>query len=187
MGQRIPPEAVREISELFVQESAAVFRAAFNATRRNRSESEDAVQEAFQAAALSWNSTVRDLSPAQKRAWLCRVAIFKVIDSYRAAKLLELTEDQSDEIGSPSAEHIALRRVASQHCLEAIGGMPVVQRTVAYLKFFEEWSTNEIGKFLGISASTVRVHVHSARVTLEKAVGPEVLLTSEEADGERAL
>lgn len=186
MAQRITPEAVREISELFVKESATVFRVAFNATRRNRPESEDAVQEAFQAAALSWD-LVRELPPSKKRAWLCRVAIFKVIDGYRAAKLMELTEDQSDEIGGPSAEHIALPRVASQHCLKVIGEMPVAQRTVAYLKFCEEWSTNDIGQFLGISASTVRVHVHSARVTLEKAVGPEMQLTNGEADGEGAL
>lgn len=185
MTQKIPPEVAREVSDLFIKESSTVFRAAFNAALKNRSEAEDAVQEAFQAVALEWDS-IRKLSPVKKRAWLCRVAIYKVIDSYRATKFMELTEDQPSQTGGLNAEHIAFTRLASQHCLKVIGEMPIAQRTVAYLRFYEEWRASDIGEFLGISASTVRVHVHAARVMLEKAVGPEVRFRDVEDDGEGA-
>jgi RNA polymerase sigma factor (sigma-70 family) len=175
MTKRIPPDVAAQIAQLFVSESEAVFRSAMHAARRDRNEAEDLVQEAFQAAALNWDKIV-NFSMARKRAWLCRVAINKAVDSYRAGRL---ATDVSTERERPSAEHVALTRIQKDRCLKVISEMPEMRSRVAYLKFHEEWDTGEIADHLGISPATVRVHLHDARVMLDKAVGPEVFLTDE--------
>jgi RNA polymerase sigma-70 factor (ECF subfamily) len=173
MAQRIPPDVAGEIACLFRQDSGAVFRSALRAVHGNRHEADDLVQEAFRAAALNWQS-LRWLSPERKRAWLCRVAINKAIDGYRAGSRLSARAEDYPEREAPSAEHLALSRVAMEHCLKVIGDMPEVRRKVAYLRFHEEWGSREIAGHLGIAVSTVRVHVHAARAALEAAVGPEL-------------
>lgn len=85
---------------------------------------------------------------------------------------------------SPSTEYVALSRLVKDRCLKVIGDMPDARSKVAYLRFHEEWDTKEIAEHLGIAVSTVRVHVHDARVTLQAAVGSEVQLTDE--TGEKA-
>src|ERR1039458_1671462 len=104
MAQRIPPEAAAQVARLFIEESPAVFRSALRAARGNRSEVDDLVQEAFQAAVLSWES-IGGLSADRKRARLCRVAINKAIDGYRAGKLVQPTANLDAAGEMPSTEH----------------------------------------------------------------------------------
>jgi RNA polymerase sigma-70 factor (ECF subfamily) len=178
MAQRIPPEAAAQVARLFIEESPAVFRSALRAARGNRSEVDDLVQEAFQAAVLSWES-IGGLSADRKRAWLCRVAINKAIDGYRAGKLVQPTANLDAAGEMPSTEHAALSRIVKERCLRVISDMPEARSRVAYLRFHEEWDTREIAEHLGIAVSTVRVHVHDARVMLEAAMGSEVQLTDD--------
>jgi RNA polymerase sigma-70 factor (ECF subfamily) len=178
MTQRIPPDVAAQVARLFASESEAVFATALQAARGNRHEAEDLVQEAFQAAALNWD-TIADYSSDKKRAWLRRVAINKAIDRYRARKPVRLAADVDLVREVPSAEHAALTRIQRDLCLKTINDMPKRRRTVAYLKFHEEWNNKEIASYLGISPSTVRAQLRAARVMIDEAVGPEVSLTGE--------
>jgi len=175
MTERIPPEVREAVAALFRKEADAVFRSAWLAAGGDRGEADDAVQEAFQAAALQW-ATVGSYPPDRQRAWLMRVAINKVIDRQRAARRHRLEAETEPESAqrAPSAEHVALTRVMKDRCLKAISEMPETRRTVAYLAFHEEWTAPEIAEHLGIKPSTVRVHIHHARAMLEAAVGAEL-------------
>jgi RNA polymerase sigma factor (sigma-70 family) len=139
---------------------------------------------AFQTAAEEWE-TIADYSPARKRAWLCRVAINKAIDNYRAGQRLQPAADPGAVASeAPSAEGVVLTRMEADYCLKVISMMPEMRKKVAYLRFHEGWDAQAIAGHLGISPSTVRVHVHDARVMLEAAVESEVSFTEETSDAD---
>ena len=172
--RRIPTPVAAEVARLMAEESAALFGYALRITNGDRQEAEDLVQEAFQAAALNWSKLRRRPREVQ-RAWLRRVVKNKAIDRWRVAGRTQLVEDVPDR-QAPSAERIALSRMALDRCLEVINKMPRVQHRVAYLRWHEDWSTEEIARELGIAQATVRVHLMNARRELVDAVGDEVVL-----------
>ena len=190
MSQRIPDEVAAQVARLFIAEAPTVFTSALRAARGDRAEADDLVQKAFQAAAEQW-ATIVDYSPARKRAWLCRVAINKAIDDYRAGSRVELGAYPGDRANlSPSAEQVALTRMDADKCLEVIGEMPEMRSKVAYLKFHEGWTNREIAEYLEISPGTVGKHVSDARADLKRAL-PEMTFTDDQAwgadaDGEEA-
>jgi RNA polymerase sigma-70 factor, ECF subfamily len=182
VNQRIPGEVAAQVARLFVEEAAAVFRSALRAAQGDRAEAEDVAQKAFQAAAEQ-RTTILDYPPARKRAWLCRVAINKAIDDYRAGSRAEPDAHAEDTASqSPGAEQVALTRMQADRCLKVIREMPELRSRVAYLKFHEEWANREIAEYLGISAGTAGKHVSDARADLKRAL-PEMTFT-DDRDGE---
>lgn len=176
--RRIPTVVAAQVTRLMVEESAALFRYALRITNGDQEEAEDLVQEAFEAAALNWPK-LRKLPREAQRAWLRRVVRNKAIDRWRIGKRIQLVEDLSDDREAPSAEHVALSRMALDRCLEAIRIMPPVQHRVAYLRWHEGWSTAEIARELGIAQATVRVQLMKARKKLVDAVGDNVVFAEE--------
>jgi RNA polymerase sigma factor (sigma-70 family) len=166
---RFAPEVLVQVARLYVEEAEAVFKVTRRAVYDDR-EAEDLVQEAFQAAALAWEK-IAGYSPERKRAWLRRVAINKAIDRYRAGSRMHLVADVHVARLAPSAEEVVVTRLERDRCLQVIREMPPVRRLIAYLRWHEEWTVREIAEDFGIATSTVRVHLHDARVTLEEALG----------------
>jgi RNA polymerase sigma-70 factor (ECF subfamily) len=165
------------VGQLYAEEAGAVFRAARKAAY-DRREAEDCVQEAFRAAAVKWGE-VAAYSPDKRRAWLCRVAINKAIDRYRTGKRMQLGADPNLSQAAPSAEEAVLTRIEKDRCMQVIKEMPPRRRTVAYLRWHEEWTVEEIAEHLGMAASTVRVHLRDARSSVTAALGDEVSVTEE--------
>jgi RNA polymerase sigma-70 factor (ECF subfamily) len=186
MTQRIPPEVAAQVARLFAEQSEAVYRSALRAARGDKGEAENCVQEAFQAAAEGWD-TIADYPPGRKLAWLCRVAINKAIDGYRARKPVRPAADLEDVANaSPSAEYAALTGMQAERCLKVISEMPEMRSRVAYLKFHEGWKNQVIAGYLGISPGTVGKHAWDARADLKKAL-PEMSFADDhdgEADGD---
>jgi RNA polymerase sigma-70 factor (ECF subfamily) len=170
------------MARLFMEKAEAVAKVA-RGLASDRREVEDLVQEAFQAAAEDW-ARIATYSPDRRRAWLCRVAINKAIDRYRLGKRTQLDADPDPLQVTPSAEETALTRIEKDCCWQAIKEMPPKQRTVAYLRWHEEWTAKEIAEDLGIASSTVRVHLRNALLAVKAAVGDEVSVTDEPDDGE---
>lgn len=145
MTERIPPEVQEAVAALFLHEADVVFRSARRAAGGDRREAEEAVQEAFQAAAVQW-VTIGRYPPDRQRAWLIRVAINKVIDRQRAVGHVSLEADPEPERQAPSAELVALTRITKDRCLKVISEMLETRRRVAYLAFHEEWTAPEIAR-----------------------------------------
>jgi RNA polymerase sigma-70 factor (ECF subfamily) len=181
--KRVTPDVRGQVARLFVDEADAVSKAARRVASDER-EAEDMVQEAFHAAAENWDR-IATYSPDKRRAWLCRVAINKAIDRYRAGRRTQLGVDPADMSQvAPSAEDTALTRIEKDCCWKAMREMPLKQRTVAYLRWHEEWTAKEIAEGLGIATSTVRVHLRNALTAVNAAVGDEVVITDELDDDE---
>jgi RNA polymerase sigma-70 factor (ECF subfamily) len=168
------------VGQLYAEEAGAVFRSV-RKVAYDRRDAEDCVQEAFRAAALKWGE-VAAYSPDKRRAWLCRTARYKAIDRYRVGKRMHLGADLGPSWAAPSAEEAVLTRIEKDRCMQVIKEMPPRRRAVAYLRWLEEWTVEEIAEDLGMATSTVRVHLRDARNSVTAALGDEVSVILEPND-----
>lgn len=138
-----------------------VYRAAFGYLH-NAEEAEDAVQETF---VKLFNTNKQFTSDEHCKAWLLRVVINhskNLLRSFRYSHTEELDE-------TIPAEDLAERDLA-----DALSALPPKYRAVIHLHYFEGYSSSEIAKILGISATAVTTRLARAREKLKN------LMTSEE-------
>lgn len=140
-----------------------VYRAVFSLLH-NESEADDIVQETF---VKLFNSNKSFNSDEHCKAWLLRTAINlskDLLKSFRYARTKEL------------AETIPAESRDERELAEALAALPSKYRAVIHLHYFEGYSSTEIGKILGISATAVTTRLARAR---EKLKG---FLTAEETN-----
>ena len=97
------------------------------------------------------------------KAWLFRIAHFRCIEFYRRKRPdtpLEDTEELSCE--RPTPEHNLESDMASQSLTLAMQRLPLAQRAVIELKFFGQFTFDEIADQLGLSSNTVKSRLYSA-------------------------
>lgn len=128
---------------------------------RRRGEAEEVTQEAFYRAYRDWDRVGRMDHPG---AWTRRVALNLAVGRWRrfrveARALLRLT---------PAIEAPAPDEPESARFWEAVRALPDRQAQAIALTYVEDLDAESVGQILGISASTVRVHLSRARATLAK-------------------
>ena len=74
--------------------------------------------------------------------------------------------DDGEQPTSPAADVGAGRRHVQDRVAEALGRLPARQRECMVLRCYAEASDAEIAAALGISAGSVKTHLHRARATL---------------------
>jgi RNA polymerase sigma factor (sigma-70 family) len=134
-------------------------------------------------------SRLRELAPAQRRAWVLTTA--KRYAQQRAqaeARYSALDDEAWHGIGAPDE---ALDRVEDSLGLERavrtlIDGLPPRRRQVALLYFLADDSPAEIAALLEISESTVRSHVGELRRILQPYVRRLQQLSAEAREHGRA-
>ncbi|MFF0205853.1 RNA polymerase sigma factor [Streptomyces sp. NPDC005017] len=181
MTPRVPPEHWGEIEDLYRRFRDGMVNYATRLLDGEPHLAHDLVQETFKAAALRWD-TLQLRGESGQRAWLYRVLRNKVYDRWRSTgrcALGGLDEERAADLDTPRT---AVSNVLLQMCWKVIDGMPRSQRRVALLKWHGEWTNGEIGGHLGITESTVRVHLRNARRTLTAELGDEVVFPSEWED-----
>jgi RNA polymerase sigma factor (sigma-70 family) len=175
VSRRISPEVAAEIERLYLDVAPALLSYACTLPQVDRPGAEDLVQEAFKAAALSWDKIAgRDLQG--RRQWLFRVVRNKTVDQWRKDGRCEPCSDLV-ELRSPPGEdttHRILCATALERCWSVIQWMPPMRQKVAFLRWGEDWSAGEIAEWLGITQATVRGHLKEARDELIIQVGAEV-------------
>lgn len=176
MGGRISAETAEAVAGVFRAEAAGLFGYACTLPNVGRTDAEDLVQMTFQAAVMEWERTLCGLDQESCRKWLYRVLRNKAVDQWRTdgsrrppAELPESTPGSDKGTYRSALSAIVLRR-----CWERIAKMPEARQRVAFLRWGEEWTSAEIADLLGISQSTVRVHLKLARDELAEEIGPEV-------------
>lgn len=127
----------------------------------DRALGEDLVAEAFTRAWASWRK-VRGL--AEPRAWVIRCALNAHVSWWRrhrrevALGSHDATAATSQDPGLDSSLVAALRR------------LPVRQRQVIALRLLLDLDTASTAQMLGMSASTVRSHLHRAVAALRRDI-----------------
>jgi RNA polymerase sigma-70 factor (ECF subfamily) len=146
-----------DYAALFGAESGRLYRSLYAYTGGRRDIAEDATVEAF-ARAISEGDRVRD--PVR---WLYRTA-------FRLAAA-ELKEDRTrgqrrdEPVDPPSLPH--------SEVLDAIRGLSDQQRSAVVMYYLAHLPVQEVARCMGVSASSVKVHLFRARRRLRELLGDE--------------
>lgn len=119
---------------------------------------EDATQEAFAQAWVSWNRISRYDNPG---AWVRRVAINRLRNAHRShlrgqAAMQRMTRDAASVQPSDPEPDVVL----------ALQRLPYKQRICAVLYYVDGLNTAEIAQTIGISQGSVSQHLNRARTAL---------------------
>jgi len=155
--------AASEFEQLFRVEFAAVMRSV-TLICRDPERAEDVTQEAFVQLLRHWRKVSRYDRPG---AWVRRVAIRLAMQHARRERRRPTLEMAAS---SPPPTVPPLDR----DVLDAIAGLPRMQRAAVALYYLEDMPIAEVADVLGCSNSTARVHLHRARVHLAALLGEEV-------------
>jgi RNA polymerase sigma-70 factor (ECF subfamily) len=175
------PEEAAAIGRVLEGEPAAFeplvrryLRPAFTIAHRllgHREDAEDVVQEAFLAALSNLDSFDRSRRFAP---WFYRIVWTRGLNHQksrfrRRSESLERVEPPAaDPSPALQAERASLKAAVS----EALARLPERQRIVVQLFDLDGFSGVEIAEMLGISAGTVRWHLHEGRRALRELLAP---------------
>ena len=156
--------ALPSFEAFYRREARGVLAVALTATRR-RWEAEEVVQEAFLRAYRDWESVGRMDRP---EGWVRVVAMNLARGRWRrlrseARALLRLVP----RVEGPPADPVSAR------FWDAVRGLSHRQTQVVVLTYVEDLDSEAVGRVLGISPATVRVHLARAREKLAETLEAE--------------
>jgi len=131
------------------------------AMTKNRASAEDLVQETYLKAFTHWDD-VEDLSTGQRRAWLYRTARNLYIDQVR--KQARETPAGEETLALASFEEDLSRAAVAQ----LIARLPAAEQSLFTLRYFEGYTSKELGELYGLPAATVRSRLASAKRRLRE-------------------
>jgi RNA polymerase sigma-70 factor, ECF subfamily len=156
------PESELEFTWFFRTEFASVVRTVF-LILRDRGRAEDISQDAFTQLYSHWRKVSKYERPD---AWVRRVAIRMAVRQQKRDRMRTALERYASA-GSP-------RGPSDLDLSDAMRDLSPMQRAVIVLYYFEDRPTAEIVDILGMSQSTVRVHLSRARRHLAELLREEV-------------
>ena len=148
----------RDIERLYRESAPQLWRSIYGFAGGRRHLAEDAVAEAF-ARAIERRNEIRD-----PLAWIYRTA-------FRIASR-ELQQERRSPPPSPDPVP-GIDPADVQDVLSALWTLSPNQRAAVVLHDQEGFTAPEVGRLIGISAATVRVHLFRARRRLREVLGGE--------------
>lgn len=149
-GEGADPELDLWVSQAYLAHAGTVYRAALG----DHEAAQDATQEAFMEAVRTW-PRFQQLSPGQLRAWLCNLARWRVIDSWRSTGAEYPADTIPDQPDPRNEEDILAGVTADSFWKEITTAVPLRAARAAYLRWNEEWAMTEIACHLGVDRATV--------------------------------
>jgi RNA polymerase sigma-70 factor (sigma-E family) len=122
---------------------------------------EDLVQSALMRVGRRWNQLrSREYPDAYVRTTMYRLAV----TGWRARRVREVLTRSPPDLGNPPTlqDDVDLRLLLQRALLE----LPVGQRTVLVLRYFEDWTEAETARAMGVSVGTVKSQAHRALAAL---------------------
>lgn len=136
---------------------------------RDAHDAEDAVQSAF-IRALERIDQLKPGSPFGP--WFYSVLRSTCLNLRRRETLRSHDELPVSAAGGPDPERDLQKELTRELVVRALGELPEMQRLAVTLYDLEGYSHQEIAEILGIAVGTSRAHVHHARRTLRRLLGP---------------
>jgi len=131
------------------------------AMTKSRSSAEDLVQETYLKAFTHWDD-VEDLSKGQCRAWLYKTARNLYIDQIR--KQVRETPTEEETLALASFEEDLSKAAVAQ----LIARLPTAEQSLFTLRYFEGYTSKELGELYSLPAATVRSRLASAKRRLRE-------------------
>jgi RNA polymerase sigma-70 factor, ECF subfamily len=167
-------------AELMRRHQDRVYRLAWRLLRQTQ-EAEDATQEVFLKV---YQNADRFTPSGTVSAWMNRITANHCLNLIRARQAKkEVAWEDLDSGGGKTANPVALAAgggnplelVTGQECArqiqQALAGLPENQRQALVLKRFGDFSYQEIGEMMGLSASAVDGLIKRARQNLRQVLG----------------
>ena len=139
-----------------------VFRSAYSSVLRtsflilhDRGRAEEVTQDAFVRLYERWGGVVRIDNPT---AWVRKVATRAAI---RQARLSRVREAAPLDEGGTAWDHLP-----DVDLVRAVASLAPQQRAAVALYYLDDLPVEEVAHLLGVSASTVKQHLHRARARL---------------------
>jgi RNA polymerase sigma-70 factor (ECF subfamily) len=155
------------LAALYQRHGATLLALAYRLLR-DRQESEDLIHDVFLEA---WQHCA-EYSQARSsvRGWLLLRTRSRALDRLRARARRRDASTGTENIESGQAHEYSMP--SDEHRLPgALAQMPVTQKDVLVLSYFEGLSTLEISSRLGIPTGTVKSRTHAAIATLRHVLG----------------
>jgi RNA polymerase sigma-70 factor (ECF subfamily) len=164
------------------QSATTVFRVA-RRIMRNDEDAEDVVQESFQRAFIHLNGFKGD---SRFSTWLSRIAINAALMKLRKKRRLwDVSLDESAETGQPSShldveeqgpnpEQLYAQKERQRILAEAMNELTPGMRKAFELREFDERSTEETARMMGISVGAVKARLFHGRKKLRERLKRQV-------------
>ena len=149
-----------EVQELYTKYHKELLTFCTGMTK-NKTSAEDLVQETYLRAFTHWED-VEDLSTSQCRTWLYKTARNLFIDQVR--KQSRETPEEEETLALASFEEDFSRTAVAQ----LIGRLPHAEGALFRLRYFEGYSSRELGEMFALPPATVRSRLASAKRRLRQ-------------------
>lgn len=154
-------EPVRSFEDFYRDEWASI-RRAVGLVVNDRELARECVDEAMTRAHGRWHQVSAMDRPA---GWVYRVAINEARSRDRRLGLERDRRPPGPLAAVPGADAVADPAIAA-----AIARLPLDQRSVVVLRFYLEWSTEEVAEAIGVAPGTVKSRLHRALRRLESSL-----------------
>ena len=128
----------------------------------NHADAMDLMQDIFIALFRNLH-TFRAESPF--KGWLYKIAHYRCIEYYRKKRPMQSLDDtpeQTDEHSSDCPEQTLFAQQQSSTLIKSMQRLPIKQKLVVELKFFQQCTFEDIAHQLGISTNTAKSQLYSA-------------------------
>ena len=163
----------RRFRQLYISSYSAVYAYAMRRLLGDRDSVEDVVAEVF---AVTWNKLGEVPDPPYDRCWLFAVANKVVLrqkrSSYRRSQAMERARRQSVKLDLVDWPHGLDEPVVDfQQVRTAMAGLPPVDAEVLRLLHWEEMSTADVARMMGVTPNAVSIRAHRAKKKLRTWLG----------------
>lgn len=149
------------LEKIYDQYSDMLFRLSYSMLQ-SREDAEDVLQDVF----VKILSRPFDFNSAEhERAWLVRVTLNRCHDVLRKKKIRRYTPLE-DIVSLPAEEK-------DMSVLREVQALPSDKREVVLLRYFEDFSVQEIAEILHITPSAVKMRLARARELLKEILNYE--------------
>ena len=139
--------------------------------------SEELARDIVQQTFFQMHAARRDFRAGRKlRPWVFTIAMNLVREHYRKKKRRrETVLDETREAATTPERGPIERRQRADLLRAALGELPVGQREVVMLHWFEERPFREVAQIVGSTEGAVRVRAHRAYKQLKALLGSELI------------
>lgn len=166
--QRALEKDDRAFAELVEKYQSPVFNLCFRMLG-SEVEAEDAAQETFWRA----YQALKRYDPNRSFiTWLLSIAAHLCIDQQRKRKIpvIEMDEYEDFDVGDPSPqpESLLVRRQEENVIANGLATLSEIDRAAIILRYWQDFSEEEIAAALSLSVSAVKSRLHRSRLQLAK-------------------
>jgi RNA polymerase sigma-70 factor (ECF subfamily) len=139
----------------------------------NLPDSEDVVQDTFVKV---WLHRAQLKNKSGFKAWMLQILV-RTAYRFCKKKSREVPDDEAVLLADQKAESSSLEQVLAKEqakrIAESVRNLPVKQRTVVILFYYQDCSVREIAAICGCMEGTVKSRLHTARAKLKKMLSED--------------